>query len=433
MTIRALTITLAVLIPAAAWSQIDLPRVVPEGYSESLFIDPVAFAGPTADESRLDVFVQMGYDNLSFVKQENAYNASYEITITVHDSVGALVSEKSWSDDLKGLTFDQSVASGAYVIQQRSIVVRPGRYQVAVVVRDLDSKVSKRTMRECLVPDYAASPFTMSDVLLLSRLSVRGPRKSITPNISPNVGNVPDAFFAFMEVYNRAGDDSIRFVGRVVTPKGAVLLAVDSLQYMRKGKNEAFLRIPHMTLPLGDYILMVSAYPPSAPRGRDTLALASSSRPFIIRWRGLPRGTKDIDAAIEQLQYIAKDAELTELKSATTNEEKQKKFLEFWKKRDPNPSTPRNEKMEAFYARVEYANRHFSHYREGWRTDMGLVYIVLGTPSNVERHPFEIDSKPYEIWSYYDINYQYVFVDETGFGDYRLLSPLWEVYNRRRE
>jgi hypothetical protein len=89
--------------------------------------------------------------------------------------------------------------------------------------------------------------------------------------------------------------------------------------------------------------------------------------------------------------------------------------------------------MEQYYARVEYANKHFSHFMEGWRTDMGMVYIMFGPPSNVERHPFDIDSKPYEVWAYYDLNYQFVFVDSTGFGDYRLITPIWETLGHIRE
>lgn len=145
-----------------------------------------------------------------------------------------------------------------------------------------------------------------------------------------------------------------------------------------------------------------------------------------------PRSVQDLDVAIEQLRYIAKDDELSILRDASTPEEKQTRFLEFWKKRDPNPNTPRNEKMEEFYARVEYANKHFSHYITGWKTDMGMIYIIFGAPNSVDRHPFEVDSKPYEVWSYYDLNYSFVFVDQTGFGDYRLESPLWEVWNRPR-
>lgn len=63
---------------------------------------------------------------------------------------------------------------------------------------------------------------------------------------------------------------------------------------------------------------------------------------------------------------------------------------------------------------------------------MGMVFIILGTPSNIDRHPFELDSKPYEIWHYYEINRQYVFVDYTGFGDYRLVTPFYGDVNKFR-
>jgi GWxTD domain-containing protein len=196
------------------------------------------------------------------------------------------------------------------------------------------------------------------------------------------------------------------------------------------------MRIDNSAIPLGDYLLSIRAVPASIPRDAKNAEkefIASRGRTIIVRWKGLPRATKDIDLAIEQLQYIAKDNEMADLKSGATLAEKQQKFLEFWKKRSLNPNAPRNEKMALYYARVEYANKHFSRYREGWRTDMGLVFILLGPPSNVERFPFQIDEKPEEVWQYYDLNYQFVFRDENGFGDYRLLTPLWEVYNRRRE
>jgi hypothetical protein len=61
---------------------------------------------------------------------------------------------------------------------------------------------------------------------------------------------------------------------------------------------------------------------------------------------------------------------------------------------------------------------------------MGMVFIILGAPSSVDRHPFEIDSKPYEIWYYYDFDRQIVFVDESGFGNYRLVTPIWDLVQR---
>jgi GWxTD domain-containing protein len=196
------------------------------------------------------------------------------------------------------------------------------------------------------------------------------------------------------------------------------------------------MRIDNSAMPLGDYLLSIRAVPASIPRDSKNAEkeyIASRGRAIIVRWKGLPRAMKDIDLAIEQLAYIAKDNEMADLKSGASLAEKQQKFLEFWKKRSLNPNAPRNERMALYYARIEYANKHFTRFREGWRTDMGLVFVLLGPPSNVERFPFPVDEKPEEVWQYYDLNFQFVFRDENGFGDYRLLTPLWEVYNRRRD
>ena len=88
------------------------------------------------------------------------------------------------------------------------------------------------------------------------------------------------------------------------------------------------------------------------------------------------------------------------------------------KSKDPTPLSKRNESMIEYYRRLTFANAHFSNtYSEGWKTDMGMVYILFGMPTNIERHPYEMDTKPYEIWQYDNINRQFVFVDYSGFGD----------------
>jgi GWxTD domain-containing protein len=119
------------------------------------------------------------------------------------------------------------------------------------------------------------------------------------------------------------------------------------------------------------------------------------------------------------------------LRKAKTTPEKEKRFIEFWKKKDPSPNTPRNELMVEYYNRIRIANERYSHYTDGWRTDMGMVFIIYGNPSNVDRHPFENQTKPYEVWDYYDINRQFVFVDDSGFGDYRLITPIYDDFRFR--
>jgi GWxTD domain-containing protein len=41
------------------------------------------------------------------------------------------------------------------------------------------------------------------------------------------------------------------------------------------------------------------------------------------------------------------------------------------------------EQIRVFYNRVSLANRFFSDYRPGWKTDRGMLYIVLGPPTIV--------------------------------------------------
>jgi len=41
--------------------------------------------------------------------------------------------------------------------------------------------------------------------------------------------------------------------------------------------------------------------------------------------------------------------------------------------------------IEKYYQRVEEANKQFSNFKEGWKTDIGMMYILFGPPWYVER------------------------------------------------
>ncbi len=397
------------------------------------YVDAMSFIATDSKKSRLDVFVQVGYNNLSFVKHNDLYDASYEVSIALLDSANSLVSEKLWTEDAKGVSFDKSVSPQYYSLTERTFEVAPGRYVINTIVRDNETKISRRQLKQIVVPDYTRNDVSLSDIMLVLKLNTSGEKKSIVPSISPNLGDLNEPFFVFFESYNRRAGDTVRFVATVFDEAKQKKVQADTVQALAQGKGQVFMRIDHTSLPIGNYSLYIQLFPLHPPAGKEQEALATTSRSFLIRWGGVANGIKDIDLAIDQLQYIAKDKEMEHLKEATTPEEKQKRFVEFWKKRDPNPNTPRNEKMEEYYAKVEFANKNFKHYTDGWRTDMGMVYIIFGPPSNVDRHPFDVDSKPFEVWSYYDLNHQFVFVDQSGFGDYRLTTPIWEVWQRPRD
>lgn len=54
------------------------------------------------------------------------------------------------------------------------------------------------------------------------------------------------------------------------------------------------------------------------------------------------------------------------------------------------------ELISLYYGRVQYANRYFSTFTKGWRTDRGLVYIIYGPPHEVS------EDENYLRWYYED-------------------------------
>ncbi|GCC52124.1 hypothetical protein SanaruYs_23600 [Chryseotalea sanaruensis] len=50
--------------------------------------------------------------------------------------------------------------------------------------------------------------------------------------------------------------------------------------------------------------------------------------------------------------------------------------------------------MRNYYKRVELANRYFSSYKEGWKTDRGMIYITFGLPNAVYKFYDR------EVWEY---------------------------------
>ena len=134
----------------------------------------------------------------------------------------------------------------------------------------------------------------------------------------------------------------------------------------------------------------------------------------------MPETASDIGLALRQMQYIVSVDSLDTYEDASPKQ--MKAFFErFWARRDPNPETKGNELMQEYFSRVNYANREFSSFTEdGWLSDRGRILIKFGVPDDIERHPFEVDSYPYVIWRYYSLRRTFLFVDRTGFGEYRL-------------
>ncbi len=107
-------------------------------------------------------------------------------------------------------------------------------------------------------------------------------------------------------------------------------------------------------------------------------------------------------------------------------------FIEhFWEIRNPTPGAPTNPYKEEHYRRLEYANQYFGQFThtEGWRTDMGRIYITLGPPQQRDRRLGLQKVRPLEVWFYSNSSaalppfFYVVFYQREATDDFRLYSP----------
>jgi GWxTD domain-containing protein len=82
----------------------------------------------------------------------------------------------------------------------------------------------------------------------------------------------------------------------------------------------------------------------------------------------------------EEVVWIVSQKERARFLTLKTDQEKEAFVEEFWERRDPTPSTPRNEYKDEHYRRFEHALKTFQEGVPGWRTDRGRVYIIQGPP-----------------------------------------------------
>ncbi len=395
---------------------------------EAFYFDAIVFEGKTPDSGRVDCFIVVPYDRLNFVSVDEKFSAMYGVELSAFDSSGTKVYEEVFSKTIKADDYFSTKGGNAeFDFSQKIIYLPEGKFRIKVVVSDKLNKQQYERSRNLTVINFRNFDLALSGILLVSTIEEINGKYKITPHISDNIGNLNNNFFVFFETYsNTIKHDSIDLVWEVLDAKDEIIAqGVRKRVSANASRQQQFLQIPTIEeMTSGSYVVRLIALKPDTSYNytqNDYLAVAQRSIKYFRSFAGVV--IDDISSAIKQLRYVAYQHDVDYIQSGKNNQEKLLRFEQFWKKLDPSPSTDRNEAFDEYYLRIEFANRNFRSYTEGWLTDKGMVYIVYGPPSSVERQQGYGDGKIYEKWSYRN-NREFIFADNTGFGDYRLYRPL---------
>ncbi len=397
-------------------AQVEYSSNLGNAKSMNFSIDVGGFKSTVQNKTRMDFFVQVPYTSIQFVKKDNVFYANYNITLSFTDeSKTNIIFERNWKEKVKTNDFDQTLSGENYNLSYKTYDLNPGKYFVKCIVEDSDSRAASSKEIPLVVKQITDS-LGVSDLMLVSEFVKDSTGEKIIPNVTASVTNRSNLVPLYFEIYsNKKRDVNIEYSVDDLK-KNTSLKQMEHLT-VNPGTNLIKHTVNNVSFSVGEYLVN------AAIKDNDWKTITTIEKKIYSKIHGVPLAITNLDKAVEQMVYIASPEELDYLKEGKSYDEKLERFLNFWDKKKPSSKTIDNPILYEYFRRVDYSNKHFKGLGEGWRSDMGMIFITFGPPSSVERHPLDSNTKPYEIWDYYELNRSFVFSDQTGFGDYRLLDP----------
>ncbi len=382
--------------------------------------DPIPFVGsvaslasPSPDTTLVMMTLSLPNRAFTFTREGDRYRATYQVLLDVRQG-SATVRHIESHQVVRVTTFKETTRSDESVIFQQTMRLPPGQYVFALALRDEGSAKNGRHEILLNVPRLAAG--SLATPVTVVEASARASLDSL-PSIvaSPRATAVfgRDSFLvAYLEGYGTG--TTLPLTLSVHGDKGGAVWK-DSTSLSRHGTLfSGTVRVPVSRLPVGVMTLVVNR--------RDTGDSARTPL-FVSFGDDLPVTT--FDQMVSYLRYFAAPERLKALRD-TAPELRAAAWSAFLRETDPVLGTATHEALRDYFARVHTALQRFHDDSglPGWLTDRGMVFVTLGDPDQVfDQGATDINQRGRtQVWEYAQYHLQLVFIDQTGFGRWRLTT-----------
>ena len=371
--------------------------------------DMEAHATVREGQAGIDLYLGIPHASLVFLPHDDGYEARFETIVRLMDRKGKdLLAEYADVDTARVPTYEATKEFAPFLKEKR-LDVAPGDYLLDVVLIDLESKQQARRRQRVEVVAVGAAR------AVLSRVRVEGKHKgtAFAPILSLHVPTGLDSLRAAVEFYNVHHLDQaqvsmrlLRFPSDTAAAQPPYLFTVtrafgrvrysraETLQVSqyRLGALDQKLLIEFNLPTLAEGIYRVDVQVTKAHPAADEEPLLHQQRDFAVRSADFPHITS-LDEMVSALVYIALQRELEHIQAADTRQEKKRRYDAFWATLIPDRTRAAN-LLKLYYSRVEEANLLYTSYKEGWKTDRGMISIVFGSPIFIDN---QLD---HEVWRY---------------------------------
>jgi GWxTD domain-containing protein len=315
------------------------------------------------DSSEVIIRFPSNYLSAKKLQGEDGYRA-IKLTLMVVDSTQSII------DTVSYIYYGQGLIENTWLMMRENVHIPSGQYKIIVEMEDQNrSNISKDVLMVDKRNRYTDQNFLFRDdkgEVIFERL--------LAPQSIFTVESVRNLDLDSMDVWQFNGDTKL-------PPPPFSNNAVEQPDFKMGTKSKIAFKQGIATLhQMGLYQL---------------LRLPGKSSGIIVRKRSYNYPLIDEAAQLfPPLRYITTKGEYEEMSKASYA----KPLVDaFWLESGSTKERAR-ELIRIYYGRVEEANRYFTTYTEGWRTDRGMIYLVFGPPIELEI------SESQEKWHYGSID-----------------------------
>ncbi len=360
------------------------------------------------DRPVIDIDLDIVYGSLIYRGSDGLFEAGVTITTDVYLVIDESNEEynrvEQLRETLEVAERNASITdSGDTFSYNERISVKPGKYMVIVQVTDnnSDKSVSRRSNVTVIDPESPIPNLTHIKVFGTD-MDDRSLEMPLTTYTIP--GTVDTVTFEY-QVTRPSDSEPLAVRMRLIKidsdtlpprPMSGVTPTTGSLPYRGINYNRTeilesqerileqetgTITIEYRTVrpPRGAYrfeVLVVD----QAGEGDELLYKA---RDFSSMSKNFPNVVSSRELA-KPLVYLMRRSEYRDIMSIEDRDTLKHEIDRFWLS-NIGDKEQASRVIRKYYERVEEANKQFSNFKEGWMTDMGMVYVLFGPPWYVER------------------------------------------------
>ena len=390
------------------------------------YFDTSSFRGK-ADSTCQEFYLMFHADQINELNINS--KASFSTVAGISKSDGELVSSSKWITSVD-LINDMAESKKMVVFDQWNQNLLPGNYNISISISIDTLLLSGQLNGTFDVKKMDVPSLQISDIQFVFKTDELKENSifnkaglNVLPNVWRRYGVLNPNLIFYYEIYgiDTSYNESLFAEYKIIAPDRRVVKTLNEVPIKRTATQRSVLHIINVeSLPSSTYELSIIIIDQISGKKTDV------HRNFEIFQfdRLISKSTLSQDEIymFDQLFRYLADQKDYQLYKKLNDNEKGIFIVQFWKSKDPTPSTPENEYLLDIVGRFNYANNNFSWGDdEGWESDRGRVLLQYGMPDQIESHDSEPSTLPYEVWTYQmDKNYIFVFIDKNSNGYFTL-------------